>query len=52
MEQIRRRTAGKGKGKGKEEEKPIEVRGGLSRQVWHTPTELFKVSPEPREVSS
>jgi hypothetical protein len=24
----------------------IQAKGGLGRQVWHTPTELFKVSLE------
>lgn len=35
--------ATKGKVKGKGKEIPGRSTGGLGRQVWHTPTELFKV---------
>lgn len=36
-------SATKGKGKGKGKEARGRATGGLGRQVWHTPTELFKV---------
>lgn len=35
---------GKGTGKGKGKDVGKRDGGGLGRQVWHTPTELFKVS--------
>jgi hypothetical protein len=37
-------SATKGKAKGKGKEVRGRPTGGLGRQVWHTPTELFKVS--------
>ncbi len=58
---ARRGDAKADKGKGREIERtgaPGEVerssqdKGGLGRQVWHTPTELFKVGPPRRFLAS